>query len=68
MNSLDKQMEELITRLNKAESRVNELEIFADKVVNWNEQFSVKERLDIGSLGQQRHFQQLAIKVLTGNT
>ena len=60
INEYDKHVAE-IEALTK---RVTELEMFADKIVNWNEQFSIKTRCDIGSLGQQQHFQQLAAKVL----
>ena len=65
MTSLDAQMEELILNLKKAEKRVVELEVFADKVYNWNEQFTLEQRCDIGSQGQKQHFQQLAAKVLS---
>lgn len=67
MTNLDSQLEELISERNAFQARVTELEVFADKVFNWNEQFSIKTRCDIGSLGQQQHFQQLAAKVLRGD-
>jgi hypothetical protein len=64
MTDSDIELEKIILRLNKAESRITELECFANKVINWDEQFTIKERCDIGSLGQQRHFQSLARRLL----
>jgi hypothetical protein len=64
MTDSDIELEKIILRLNNAESRIIELECFANKVVNWNKQFPTKERCDIGSLGQQRHFQSLARRLL----
>lgn len=41
-----------------------EMEMLLKKIVNWNENFTIKERVDMGSNGQRDYFVQLAFEIL----
>lgn len=45
-----------------------EMRTLLTKIVNWNDNFTVKERLDMGSNGQRDYFVQLAFEIIKKET
>ncbi len=41
-----------------------EMKAILTKIVNWNDNFTIKERVDIGSNGQRDYFIQLAFETI----